>query len=75
MNDPKTEEIARRLRGLADELSHPRASEFLNIAADRLEALEAELAALREQQRWIPVTDCPKADGRYLVTCRDVVGQ
>lgn len=43
---------------------------MFDAAADRLEALEAELAALREKQRWIPVTErLPEDDVAVLVSC------
>ena len=71
----KTEEIVRRLRGLADEPSHPRASEFLDIAADRLEMLEAEVARLKAWQRWIPVPErLPEVSMRTLVSIDECVG-
>lgn len=41
-------------------------------AADRLEELEQELATLREQQRWIPVTErLPEALEIVLTICVD----
>ena len=39
-------------------------------AADRLEALEKELAALREQQRWIPVTERLPEGMKPVIVCR-----
>ena len=43
--------------------------------ADFCVAQGEELSKLKAQQRWIPVADCPKADGQYLVTCRSFGGQ
>ena len=81
MNNPTTAELVRalRCRVMGDKCSEEcicyKNFDFqcdsdyrmFDAAADRLEALEAELAALREQQRWIPVTEPPKEDGKYLV--------
>ena len=66
-----TEGIIRRLRGLAEDPSHPRASEFLDIAADRLERLEAEVARLKAQQRWIPVAERLPEDEKSVLVCTE----
>lgn len=46
---------------------------LLITAADRLEELEAELAALKAQQRWIPVTEPPKEDEQVFAFCHGQV--
>lgn len=43
--------------------------------ADFCVAQGEELSRLKAQQRWVPVADCPKADGQYLVTSRSFGGQ
>lgn len=57
MNSPKTEEIAGELRWYADFYEGSTLGLHLHRAVAHIEELEAELAALKEQQRWIPVTE------------------
>ena len=45
---------------------------LLDKAADLIERLTAENAALREKHRWIPVTErMPERNGKYIVSCDD----
>ena len=75
MNNPKTEEIVKIARGCAanDTMAcyiceygkySPCNAALLAAVADRLEEREAELAALKEKQRWIPVTERLPEDGK-----------
>lgn len=89
MNNPKTEEIVEALRCRAygdactedcicyNNIDFDCASNFtaLAAAADRLEALEAEVSRLKARQRWIPVTErLPEVSMRTLVSIDDCVG-
>lgn len=79
MNNPTTEEIVKSLKICASSESMEEclncigcgetvcAAALLYAAAERLEALEAELAAVKEKQRWRPVTEPPKETGLVWV--------
>ena len=81
MNNPKTEEIVKSLRGCsADEMDCKNCvaewgrkfgycfNTLRLYAADRLEAPEAEVSRLKEQQRWIPVTErLPESEEGVLI--------
>lgn len=71
MNNPKTAELAKWLDKEGDKAAcyeEYEVAEKYHAAADRLETLEAELAAHRAQQRWIPVAErLPEDDDDVLI--------
>lgn len=87
MNNPTTEEIVKSLKICASSGDIEEclncigcgetvcATALLYAAAERLDLLEAELAAVKERQRWRPATELPKEDGQYLATCRSFGGR
>ena len=65
---PTTEEIIKALRFEAGIYVGSSTSAVCTAAADRLEELETELSKLKEQQRWIPVTErLPEDDDDVLI--------
>lgn len=82
MNNPKTEEIVEALRcrthgdACTEECVCYSNKDFdcvsnftaLTAAADRLDALEAEVSRLKEKQRWIPVTERLPETGITVLT-------
>ena len=72
---PKIEEFAEKLRELAFRaLLRTETQKMLIDAADRLEALEAEVSRLKAQQRWIPVTERLPEDGFEVLVYTDRYG-
>jgi hypothetical protein len=43
----------------------------VGLSEAKVQELEKELSALKEQNRWIPVSDPPVLNGKYLVYCEN----
>jgi hypothetical protein len=75
MINPTTAELVEYMNehaNIEEYWSRRKSARMYRLVADRLEELEQELATLREQQRWIPVTErLPEALEIVLTICVD----